>query len=50
MSMHRKDDYRRYCLCIDDIVKVIDCYNCPHFDNNQIKLENTCSYSELQEE
>lgn len=38
-------DYRRFCVCIEDIIKLEDCHDCPHFSQSTIKLEDMCGYS-----
>lgn len=37
-----KKNYLVFCKCIDDIVKLVDCNNCPH--KSADTKEFTCSY------
>ena len=45
MSQERKEVYMRFCACIEDLIKLKECDNCPHHNSEAIKLENECSYS-----
>lgn len=42
--MNERNEYIRYCECIDDVIKIKECENCPHKNTNTIKLEDSCKY------
>ena len=40
-----KKSYLIYCICIEDITKLVDCYTCPHYDKSS---EQFCKYKKTQ--
>lgn len=41
-----KEEYRIYCKCIEDIIKFIECEDCPHYRKGK---EEYCIYTDNQE-
>lgn len=45
MCKIKKDEFIRYCNCMEDVVKLKVCYECPHYNVNTVSIDNACKYS-----